>query len=245
MTKNVLLAGAASLFMTNVSAQLNVQLHYDLGHAVYGSELSSRQRMTATVENFSADKWGSTYFFIDADFGDNVLRGAYGEISREFQTRRMPIAVHVEYNGGLCYGTGKGDGYAYGDAYLAGVAYNWNSRDFSKGWSVQAMYKHLSKNGPYCHSWQLTGVWRNIFSRGLCTFSGFADLWHNNNVNGNLILLLEPQFWFNLAPLKRVSDDFKLSVGTEIEISNNFVYTSAGMDNRFYVIPTFACKWAL
>ena len=55
MKKNVLLAGAASLFMTNVSAQLNVQLHYDLGYAAYRSELASRQRMTATVENFSAD----------------------------------------------------------------------------------------------------------------------------------------------------------------------------------------------
>ena len=79
---------------------------------------------TATVENFSADKWGSTYFFMDADFGDNVLRGAYGEFSREIQTKKMPVAFHVEYNGGLSYGTGKRDGYAFGDAYLAGAAYN-------------------------------------------------------------------------------------------------------------------------
>ena len=79
---------------------------------------------------------------------DNVLRGAYGEFSREIQTKKMPVAFHVEYNGGLSYGTGKGDGYAFGDAYLAGAAYNWNSKDFAKGFSVQAMYKYLAKKWP-------------------------------------------------------------------------------------------------
>ncbi len=243
MDKRFFYAGALCLMAGRCLAQLNVQLHYDLGHGMYGNQISSRQHLTATVENFSADKWGSTYFFIDADFGDNALRGAYGEFSREIQTRRMPVALHVEYNGGLSYGTGKGDGYAFGDAYLAGAAYNWNSTDFGKGFSAQAMYKYLAKKGAYCHSWQLTGVWRNHFAKGLCTFSGFIDLWYDNTVNGNLILLSEPQFWFHLAPLRKVSDDFKLSIGTEVEISNNFVYTETGQNNRFYAIPTIACKW--
>ena len=45
------------------SAQLNIQLHDDYGHAIYGKELSNRPEITATIENFTADKWGSTYFF--------------------------------------------------------------------------------------------------------------------------------------------------------------------------------------
>ncbi len=219
------------------AAQLNVQLHYDLGHTMYGGDLDNRQRLTATVENFTADKWGSTYFFIDADWSDNAVRGAYGEISRELQFWKAPIAAHVEYNGGLnSFGS-------FNDAYLVGPAYNWNSKDFSKGVSVQVMYKYLAKHAQNKHSWQVTGVWRNTFAKGLCTFSGFLDVWHDNAVDGNLIVLSEPQFWFNLAPLKRVSDDFKLSVGTEVEISNNFVYPVKGMNNRFYAIPTLACKW--
>ena len=219
------------------AAQLNVQLHYDLGHTMYGGDLDNRQRLTATVENFTADKWGSTYFFIDADWSDNAVRGAYGEISRELQFWKAPIAAHVEYNGGLnSFGS-------FNDAYLVGPAYNWNSKDFSKGVSVQVMYKYLAKHAQNKHSWQVTGVWRNTFAKGLCTFSGFLDVWHDNAVDGNLIVLSEPQFWFNLAPLRRVSDDFKLSVGTEVEISNNFVYPVKGMNNRFYAIPTLACKW--
>lgn len=92
MKKKFIYVGVLCLWATKSLAQLNVQLHYDLGHGMYGNEISSRQHLTATVENFSADKWGSTYFFMDADFGDNVLRGAYGEFSREIQTKKMPVA---------------------------------------------------------------------------------------------------------------------------------------------------------
>ena len=243
MKKKFFYAGVFCLWASGCLAQLNVQLHYDLGHKMYGHAIASRQHLTATVENFSADRWGSTYFFVDADLGDNVLRGAYGELAREFQTAKMPVAFHVEYNGGLSYGSGHGDGYAFGDAYLAGMAYNWNGKDFTKGFSVQALYKYTAKSGPYCHGWHLTGVWRYGFLKGLCSFTGFVDLWHDNRVNGNLVLVSEPQFWFNLAALKKVSDDFRLSVGTEVEISNNFVYTEEGCNNRFLAIPTLACKW--
>ena len=44
----------------------NVQLHYDFGHSIY-DELSTRPKLTTTVEMFKADKWGSTFFFIDMD----------------------------------------------------------------------------------------------------------------------------------------------------------------------------------
>ena len=34
-----------------------------------------------------------------------------------------------------------------------------------------------------------------------------------------------------------------LSLGTEVEISNNFVWNNKGKNNKFYVIPTIAAKW--
>lgn len=88
MKKKFIYVGVLCLWATKSLAQLNVQLHYDLGHGMYGNEISSRQHLTATVENFSADKWGSTYFFMDADFGDNVLRGAYGEFPGKSKRRK-------------------------------------------------------------------------------------------------------------------------------------------------------------
>lgn len=223
---------------TAMSAQLNVQFHYDMGHAIYGKELNNRPHWTATIENFSADKWGSTYFFVDGNFADNTMHSAYGELARELRFWKAPVAIHLEYNGGL-----SGNG-SYNDAYLIGAAYNWANGDFSKTFSVQAMYKYLARQSVGTHhSWQLTTVWGIHFAKGLCTFSGYADLWHDNAVNGALVLSSEPQFWFNFAPLSWVDDDCKLSVGTEVEICNNLVWPSDGINNRFYAIPTLAAKW--
>ena len=240
MKRSFLLAALAWM-ATTAFAQLNVQLHYDLGRELYGKELSNRQRVTATVENFTPDRWGSTYFFIDADFDDNFVMSAYGEISRELRFWKAPFAAHFEYNGGL-----QRAPYGYDDAYLIGPAWNWASKDFTKTFSVQLLYKYLAhrqNHGGTSHSVQLTEVWGLHFAHGLCTFSGYCDLWYDKGVKGRVVLSSEPQFWVNLWKLPRISDDAKWSVGTEVEISNNLVWPAEGINDRFYVIPTVAMKW--
>ena len=82
--KKILLSVFLFIVSLPMLAQLNVQLHYDFGDAFYGDKLSNRPHLTATVENFKADKWGSTYFFVDLDFGDNTMKSVYAEFSREF-----------------------------------------------------------------------------------------------------------------------------------------------------------------
>lgn len=128
-----------ALASLTASAELNIQLHYDMGKAIYGKELSNRPKLTATIENFTADKWGSTYFFVDANLDDNSMHSAYGEIARELRFWKAPIAIHLEYNGGLSGETGS-----FNDGYLFGAAYNWASADFSKTFSIQALYKYLA-----------------------------------------------------------------------------------------------------
>src|SRR5574344_2729983 len=237
--KVIIMSAFFSAMSLTSNAQLNLQLHHDFGKELYGSELQTRPKTTLTVENFTADKWGSTYFFIDADITDDQVKSAYGEFSRELQFWKAPIAIHLEYDGGLNSNT------SFQGAYLLGAAYNWNSKDFRRGFSFQAMYKRYAKGdkrGAF-DSWQTTAVWHFIFAHDLVTFSGFADLWHDNSVAGNLIFLSEPQIWFNLAPLKCVDDDFKLSIGSEVELSNNFVWSQNGTNNKFYALPTLAAKW--
>ena len=236
--KRILLSALLFIACLPMFAQLNVQLHYDFGNALYGNELSNRPHLTATVENFKADKWGSTYFFVDADFGDNTMKSVYAEFARELKFWEAPIAAHIEYNGGL---SGFG---SYNDAYLAGAAWNWANKDFSKTFSLQLLYKYLANQQVGSkHSWQVTTVWGINFAKGLCTFSGYADLWHDNSVTGNLVFSSEPQFWFNLAALDSVNDEFKLSVGTELELTKNLVWPAEGVNDNFYAIPTLAVKW--
>ena len=236
--KKILLSTLLWMATIPMFAQLNVQLHYDFADALYGKELSNRPHWTATIENFKADKWGSTYFFVDLDFGGNTMKSAYAEISREFKLGTSPFAVHIEYNGGL-----SGGG-SYNDAYLAGAAWNWANQDFSKTFSFQVLYKYLARQVVGSkHSWQLTTVWGIHFAKGLCTFSGYADVWHDNSVKGNLVLSSEPQFWFNLNALESVPDDFLLSLGTEVELTKSLVWPTDGLNDRFYAIPTLAAKW--
>lgn len=59
---------AALLAIVCYGKAQNVQLHYDFGGALYDKDLHGRPVLTSTVEMFKADKWGSTYFFVDMDY---------------------------------------------------------------------------------------------------------------------------------------------------------------------------------
>ena len=225
------------------SAQ-NIQLHYDFGNAFY-NDLSGRPQVTTTVEMFKGDKWGSTYFFTDIDYFKDGAAGAYWEFSREFSFgKNKRWAAHIEYDGGLSSLKNTIVASRFQHALLLGPAWNWASNDFSKTFSVQVMYKQYfnGQGRKGFAGFQTTLVWGDTFANGLCTFSGFVDLWYDKDANGKLILLSEPQFWFNLNTVKGW-DKFNLSLGGEVEISNNFVYNKDGKNNRFYAIPTLAAKW--
>ncbi|MCR5065916.1 MAG: DUF5020 family protein [Bacteroidales bacterium] len=241
--KKVLSILFMSLMTLGAQAQ-NVQLHYEFGHSLYG-ELSGRPNVTTTVEMFKPDRWGSTYFFTDIDYFSDGAAGAYWEISREFAvTKNKQWAIHVEYDGGATTIEHTGIGNRFQHAALGGAAWNWASKDFSKTFSLQAMYKRYFKgySRKGFNSFQLTAVWGDTFANGLCTFSGFIDVWYDKEVGGKLITLSEPQFWFNLNVIKGMKD-VNVSVGTEVEISNNFVFNNDGKNNKFYAIPTLAAKW--
>ena len=182
---------------------------------------------------FKPDNWGSTFCFVDMDYGDGKVKSAYWEIFRELKFWEPPFAIHVEYNGGINY---------IDNAYLGGASYTWNNKDFSKGFSIIAMYKYIHHN-PEPNNFQLTGTWHLDFLDGKLSFNGFLDFWRekHTDMNGNshdYVFLTEPQFWVNLNKFKRINDKFNLSFGTEWEFSNNF----AVLDG-FYLNPTLAMKW--
>ena len=242
--KKVLLI--ALLFLSLPIMAQNVQLHYDFGRSFYNdldktAESNGRAVLTTTVEMFRPDKFGSTFFFVDMDYNKGVS-GAYWEISRELnfwqQSKMNWLSVHVEYDGGLNNVVGS-----YDDAFLAGLTYSGHSKDFSKTWSLSVMYKHISdavdvENKDAETNFQITGVWGISIADGWGSFSGFVDFWRECRPwqNTTHIFLAEPQLWLNLNKISGW-EDVKLSVGAEVELSNNFV------NKGFYAIPTLAVKW--
>jgi hypothetical protein len=191
----------------------NLQLHYDFG--------KGRHYLTSTVEMFKPDKYGNTFFFIDMNYGVGSVKGVsmgYWEISRAIRFWEEPIAFHVEYNGGS--GIFKdGDytgGYNIRDAWLAGLEYELNSKDFSWDFTLQAMYKYI--RGKNKNSFQITGVWHLYFLKRKFSFNGYADFWReDSDFNGKktkFIVQSEPQIWFNINK--------NFAVGNETEIGYNF-----------------------
>lgn len=218
---------AALLNTTAVKAQ-NLQVLYD----------TERGCVTSTIEMFRPDSYGSTYFFVDMDF-DPRMKGAYWEISREFAVfKDHPwLSLHAEFNGGLNSST------MYNNAWLAGLTYSGHSEDFSKTWSLSALYKAIpgtvGLNGnKQVNNFQITGVWGISFADGWCNFSGFFDFWREARPwqGTEFIFISEPQFWVNLNKLEGMKD-FNISVGGELEISSNFV------DKGFHVLPALGAKW--
>ncbi len=216
----------------------NVQLHYDMG--------KTRKFLTSTVESFKTDKYGSTFYFIDIDYGkggDTGVEGpqlGYFEIARGLKFWNSPFELHVEYNGGFGQfrATPYNGAYAINDAWLFGGNYTWNTKDYSKIFTLQAMYKNI--RGKNDMSFQLTGVWNLQFFKNKVTLSGFADFWREDNIVGpagntkatDFVFLTEPQFWFNVTK--------QFSIGSEIELSSNFAGHKGFMCN-----PTIAGKWNL
>jgi hypothetical protein len=176
---------------------------------------------------------------VDLDLSRKFFKSAYTEISREFNLGKgSPFAAHIEYDGGLSEAAGS-----FQQAALLGAAYNGHTADFSKTWSVQLLYKRFFKSYETTRAYnsvQLTGVWGINFAGGKGTFSGFIDFWRGENFragkegHGMLVILTEPQIWYNITP--------KFSVGSEVEISNNFIYNFYN-DKSFFINPTLAVKF--
>jgi hypothetical protein len=217
--------------MTPKVVAQNVQLHYDFG----------RNAATTTVEMFRPDGGGSTFFFVDMDYTPKV-NGAYWEIAREFcfwqDSKVNWLSVHVEYNGGLNTVAGS-----FNNAILGGLTYSGHSKDWSKTWSLTASYKAIpgtiGLNGErQVNNFQITGVWNLDFFDHWLSFNGFADFWREARPwqGTEYIFIAEPQLWVNLNKIKGW-DKINLSLGTEVELSSNFV------QKGFSIMPTIAAKW--
>ena len=226
----ILMAVAGICAAQSVKAQ-NLQAFYDTG----------RNSATTTVEMFRPDSFGSTFFFIDMDYSPKMI-GAYWEISREFNfwqdSKVNWLSVHVEYDGGLSTAAGS-----FNNAWLAGLTYSGHNKDYSKTWSISAMYKLIpgTKNSMGCrdvHNFQITGVWNLSFAKGWLDFNGFADFWREARPwqNTEYIFITEPQLWLNLYKIRGM-ERVRLSVGCEIEMSCNFVKSG------FSIMPAVGLKW--
>jgi hypothetical protein len=228
MLRKLFLFTLSLVAFASLNAQ-NLQLHFDPRHAFYGDDVAAKNYLTATFEMFKPDAWGSTFMFVDFDFnGDKRNIGlAYAEIARAFKIKDFALMPHLEYNGGL------GTDFSIPSSYLAGAQYPFKLGNFFMG--TYLAYK-LNAFTELSHDVQWTLTWNSAFPNSKVSLGGFLDLWteNKNRATGEggkkLILLSEPQVWYNFTP--------NFAIGSEIELSYNFARLE-----KFTAIPTIATKW--
>ena len=244
MKKIVAFAGF-SLLAVGAFAQTNIQFFYDFGE--------NRKMATTTLEMFKGDDWGSTFFFVDYDYAnkDNRDLGFYGGKSSYFEIARAlnfwqesslgALSAHVEFNSGL-YGVRN---------WLFGAEYFMHNDDFSNTFTFELMYKTWQNANMSDIPLQFTFVWgmQNIFGVEGLRFSGFADIWGENNSfytgmdennvpqykDTKFTFISEPQIWYNVGSFFNCPN---LHAGAEVELSYNF----AGNEG-FMVNPCVGLKW--
>lgn len=212
-------------------AQTNLQEMYDFG----------RGHCVTTLEHFSTDDWGNTFFFTDIEHPQmSVPMGFYTEIARGINfwqdSKLGAFSLHAEWNGGN-FAT---------NAWLFGVEYFMHSEDFSRTLTLEVLYKDIKAVNASEIPMQLTAVWgvKGLFGVKRLAFSGFADFWWENTNWGSTttqcVFLSEPQLWYGV--------NNHLNVGGEVEIAYNFAGGHfSGME--FYrnqgwtVAPAAGIKW--
>lgn len=240
--KNVLVFVAllATLFIPKFVQAQNVQLHYDMGSTIYkdGEAPAANPAILTTVEKFSADKHGSTFFFVDMTYRSTGVETAYWEIFRDIRCWDAPVALHLEYNGGL------NNKFSFNNRFLVGASYSLNASDFTYGLSVTPSLMWIAKaNQPF--SAQFTFAWYMHLFKGLFSFTGFADVWGEElfKDQGHAVFVSQPQLWLNLGHIPGLHSDVLkgLSLGGEVEFGYNFPYAHG----KFYTIPRLGIKYTL
>jgi hypothetical protein len=210
----------------------NLQVHYDLGE--------ERKYFTTTLEMFKPDEYGSTFFFVDLDYDfpeSHSISLAYFEFARYFTVYKQ-ISFTIQYNDGIVVSKGESNnnGFTLNQSWLAGLSY-----PFDLGFLIlntdllfKKIYNSQAPDG------QITFFWLLTLLEGQLTFNGFIDVWSQDKSiraqspsedQKEVVFLAEPQVWYNIIQ--------HVSIGTEIELSNNFL----PYQDEIKINPTVAVKW--
>ena len=206
------------ILSTFITAQ-NFQLHYEAS--------GDREYFVTTLEMFKPDQYGSTFWFVDMEYAAPGVRGvslSYWEIARAFTLPINNLSATVQYNDGVAnFGS-------LGQVWLAGINYYLDLGFIAM--PIDILYR--AAQGADSPDFQLTTTWFVPLMDGNIEFSGFIDVFSQDEFGTDdkqIVVLSEPQIWYNANE--------HLSIGGEVEISNNFVFGADGVQ----ALPTLGLRW--
>ncbi len=207
------------LILSSMAFSQNLQLHYEAS--------GDREYLVSTLEMFKPDQYGSTFWFVDMEYDAPGVKGAslaYWEIARAFTLPINSLSVTIQYNAGVAtFGS-------FGQAWMVGVNYYLDLGFVAL--PIDVLYR--ATEGTHSPDFQLTTTWFVPLLDENVEFSGFIDIWSEDDCNVDkkkLIYQAEPQLWYNANE--------HLSIGSEVEISKNFVFGKTGIQ----ALPTIGLRW--
>ena len=117
-----------------------------------------------------------------------------------------------------------------GQVWLAGINYYLDLGFIAM--PIDILYR--ASQGADSPDFQLTTTWFVPLMDGNIEFSGFIDVFSQDEFGTDdkqIVVLSEPQIWYNANE--------HLSIGGEVEISNNFVFGADGVQ----ALPTLGLRW--
>ena len=192
------------VFLISIVSAQNLQIHYDFSQ--------DRSYFTSTLEMYRSDEKGATFWFVDFDYNEPNSTGAslgYWEIARYFKTTfNKNFSLTLQFNDGVAsWGS-------LGQAWLAGGVYAFSLNKLNL--STELMYRQL--RGSSSADGQLTAVFFVPFLSGRAHFTGFMDIWTQDEIGEEakeVIIMSQPQIWYAL------SENFY--IGGETRITKNFL----------------------
>lgn len=175
---------------------------------------------------FQPDAYGSTFWFVDMEYDLPTSKGmslAYWEIARNLSLPVDNLSATIQYNDGTAFFG------SLGQVWLAGLNYYLDLGGI--GLPIDVLYRVSS--GANSPDFQITTSWMVPFLHDRLEFSGFLDIWSQDSGpdTKDIVVLAEPQLWY------AVSDH--VALGTEVEISKNFIFGETGIQ----ALPTVGFRW--
>jgi hypothetical protein len=199
-------------------------MHYDF----LESNGTNRNMITSTIEMFKPDSIGSTFLFVDMNYSlkNSDVKLSYFEIARNFKSRISKFELQLGYNGGNLI-TENNTGIHINPAFLMGINYPFQIKNVYFNSALLYRYETSPSNSSNVH---FTGLWFWNSKSKKIILKGFIDIWTTSSER-NLVILSEPQCWYNIK--------YGYSIGSELELSYGFVK----LDKKLYFYPTIALKY--
>lgn len=212
------------LIITSIGTAQNLQLHYEAS--------GDREYVVSTLEMFKPDQYGSTFWFVDMEYDTSGAGGVsltYWEIARAFTLPINNLSATLQYNAGVAnFGS-------FGQAWMVGLNYYLDMGFVAL--PIDILYR--AAQGAKSPDFQLTTTWFIPLLDGKADFSGFLDIWSedDSDVEGKKIIYqAEPQLWYNINKT--------FSIGSEVEISYNFAFDKNGVQkDGVQALPTLGLRW--